>query len=1032
MKMKRLLAAAFSALLVGTMILTNVVIPASADTSQELTGLYDTDNYTVKSNGSYTYEFDENAKTATCTGGQTKALLNYATELTDLEASATIASNVPATGLIYAGIGLFVQKENFSTTNFNGSEYLVYINRSANSQNKLNLVVRVTEGGKNKKEFKTTYDITGDTSLKIAMNVAVQAKNLRIDLAYTDGTAIASGILYKLEELDSAAGVTGYRSGGVSLVANGKHVFGDLRVVNKGAAITLPSDGEDPGDEDNAYKDYDITTNNQQLIGLYSDKNWTPYTPKADLITFNKKAGTIAFTNTQNKAYLNYTKTMTNLDASIDIKSNASGLIYGGLSFRIQPDTYDNAAFGSDGYSVVLVRSSNVGFDNFQIIVRHGTSSSASYNLYTKKTGVLDKDRTDYTLTLAVSVKNRDLVITVYNGTQQLAAVSYDLKTAFPDYAYYPSGAVGILTNGNMTFSNISITNTGTSITLPTEEGEEDEKGYTSARESNRVTQAMAGSIVKLTDMEAGQPIAGNGVTAYAKDFDNYIYYSSSSAGLKIADNMLISDNGSTHRAFLDGVTVGGFHAELAVKICKEGTLRIGMAFRVQEIAKDAKTLGTNDMEGYAAVLYKTPGNTGDHARVVICVYKYGKIDGKYTYLGTVGSKASTVPLTGYSDNVADAAGQELVLSVNVTGSELTACYYNRNNPSLISETMVVDLKNATDVEKNYPSYGNIYYEKGQIGIQMTGQGMVTGFAVSEPITPSTEVTDLSYLSSYTVYSGSGGVAEKDGYITATSAGTKKIMVNNLTVNDFTTSLDMTIDDNGNLSTGVLFRITEVGNANDATNGWALIARRNYSTMGEKNPKRIDLVLYKWGYLGGQLSYLGEVGREVYQGTTTFLDGKEAGTELTLVIKVEGSALDATLYRTSDMTQNVTFSSNLKFAADKENGEAAYNESGAIGIFMNNCVSDPLTTGKIRNFRVDDGSGVKIASGASASGTLVGPSVSLLSAENKGSGSGVKNTQGKVPGTGDYVKENMISVGLATGLAGIVIVAGILAKRKRR
>ena len=469
------------------------------------------------------------------------------------------------------------------------------------------------------------------------------------------------------------------------------------------------------------------------------------------------------------------------------------------------------------------------------------------------------------------------------------------------------------------------------------------------------------------------------------------------------------------------------------MKICKDGTLRTGLAFRVQEISQETKTLGTNDMEGYAVVLYKTPGNTGDHARVVMCVYKYGKIKGTYTYLGTVGSKASTVPLTGYSKNVAAAAGQELVLSVNVVGNELTACYYNRNNPSLVSDTMVVDLKSTTDVEKNNPSYGNIYYERGQIGIQMTGQGIVTGFAVSEPVTPSTEVTDLSYLSSYTVYSNSAGAMEKDGYITATSAGTKKIMVNNLTVNDFTASVDMTIDDNGNLSTGILFRVTEVGNANDATNGWALVARRNYSTMGEKDPKRIDLVLYKWGYLGGQLAYLGEVAREVYKGTTTFLDGKEAGTELTLVVKVEGSALDATLYRTGDMTQNVTFSSNLKFAADKESDGAAYNESGAIGIFMNNCVSDPLTTGKIRNFHVDDGSGIMITSGATGATASVGPSVSTLETAATGTGSAVKNTgiKAAAPGTGDYGTGKILGVGFAAILAGIVIAAGIITKRKK-
>ena len=256
-------------------------------------------------------------------------------------------------------------------------------------------------------------------------------------------------------------------------------------------------------------------------------------------------------------------------------------------------------------------------------------------------------------------------------------------------------------------------------------------------------------------------------------------------------------------------------------------------------------------------------------------------------------------------------------------------------------------------------------------------------------------------------------------------------MVNNLTVSDFTSSLDMTIDENGNLSTGIFFRVTDAGNANDAANGWALVARRNYSSMGEKNPNRIDLVLYKWGYLGEKLSYLGEVAREVYQGEAALLNGKEAGTELTLVMKVEGSSIDATLYRTDDLTKNATFSSNLKFVADKETDIAAYNESGAIGIFMSNCVNDPLTTGKIRNFRVDDGSGVLVKTGSKASGALVGPTVSILKAGASKSADKKNVVKSAVPGTGDYGAESVLTAGLTAIFAGIVIAAEIIRKRRK-
>ena len=155
--------------------------------------------------------------------------------------------------------------------------------------------------------------------------------------------------------------------------------------------------------------------------------------------------------------------------------------------------------------------------------------------------------------------------------------------------------------------------------------------------------------------------------------------------------------------------------------------------------------------------------------------------------------------------------------------------------------------------------------------------------------------------------------------------------------------------------------LQEVGNGADAQTGWAIVVTRNYATNGETNPNRIDIVLFKWGYYNGKLSYLGEVSREVYKSGYSFVDGKMAGEELTFVVQVKGAAIDATLYQKSKPDNKpITFSTNLKFAGSKEKEDVAYFESGSIGLYLGNSVSDPVNYNQVRNFHIDDGSGVEV------------------------------------------------------------------------
>jgi len=529
---------------------------------------------------------------------------------------------------------------------------------------------------------------------------------------------------------------------------------------------------------------------------------------------------------------------------------------------------------------------------------------------------------------------------------------------------YYSTGKVGFYISNGYFINALE----GIVIKAATEIKDEDDDNKNPPATGRPAVDKSKGSAVKgdttsVKNVTAGNSAIADDLVSYAADWDNYTFYSSSTVNKLMATKEgIVSKTMGTKRAMLDGVTVSGFHSVVSMKVTQEGTMRSGIVFRVNDIEKgtlEDGSLPSNNLQGYAAVLYKTPGNTTSYARVVMCIYKYGIVDGEYMFLGTVASKSSEVPLTGFEKTEAAAAGQELVMDVNVIDDQITIYFYNKNKPELVSEKLIADLNNQTDVEGNTPSIKGIHYKKGGIGLTTTNQGIFTSFTVSEPNYPPTDVGDLSHLDSYTLY-GSGAMQEGE-YITSNSSGTKKLIVNNLTVTDFKASVDMTIDNNGNLKTGFLFRVNDVGNGPDDQTGWAIVVTRNYATNGETNPNRIDIVLFKWGYNNGKLSYLGEVSREVYKSGASFVDGKMAGEELTFVVSVTGAGIDATLYHKDDPTNKpVTYSTNLKFAGKSEKGDPAYYESGGIGLYLGNSVSDPVNYNRVRNFHIDDGSGVAV------------------------------------------------------------------------
>lgn len=662
------------------------------------------------------------------------------------------------------------------------------------------------------------------------------------------------------------------------------------------------------------------------------------------------------------------------------VKLNSQAETKTGIIFRAS--NIGDTANDMQGYALV-VDTTRIDYMRL-FIYKYGKKPNEANNDYLGRIGkILDVNNMDIAagkeFVLHLNVNGQNAQGYIYDKADpsiKSGILSVDLSSAtdqdYDNGLYYETGDIGYFIGTQKDYGDFLVNALDGLVINPAEDNIGDGGNDEGDRFSGGIaaTDDSRGSAVKGDYSSVGNVNASNAgisgktdLEAYAADFDNYTFYSSSATNRFILeDGCIVSKSAGAKRAMLDGVSVKGFHAAATMKVTDEGTMRSGIVFRINNIENGVKkdgTLAANDIEGYAAILYKTPGTTESYARVVMCVYKYGIVNGKYTYLGTVASKASDVPLKAFEKEQKAAAGQLITMDVNVIDDQLTMYFYNEANPELKSESLITELTSDTDVEKNTPSLKGVHYKSGAIGLTATDHAIFTKFTVGEPVYPSNEVGDLSDLDSYIVYG--SGVKQEGEYITSNSSGTKKVMVKNLTVKDFKASVDMTIDENGNLKSGFFFRTNDMANAADDQTGWAIIVTRNFSTNGETNPNRIDIVLFKWGYSKGKLSYLGEVSREVYKSGHSFVDGKMAGEELTFVVQVQGAGIDATLYKKDEPTKKpVTFSSNLKFAGSKEKDELAYYESGSIGLYLGNSVADPVNYNRLRNFRIDDGSGVLV------------------------------------------------------------------------
>lgn len=946
-----------TAVLTAVLILLSMTVPLCctvAAEAQPLTNLYNEDYYEFYGNSKRKTEFDTENKTISV-DGINKAMINYTDDMTDFEASVKMQCN--AKGATYAGFAFHLSSDDFKTHQFNTEGYSVIIknNSETNNYKDVKVIVRYVTAGtiKNGETVKTYSNVytAADPDRAFIFTLKVQGGSFTMKLTDANtGKGIFDGLSYPLDNRASKPDSGYYEKGNFAIISNGVHTFSDFSVISYGNMVNIPAEEGAGGN-----------TPENPLSGkfdLYAEDYFT--TEPDGYSTASANARAVLKSGSKDS-----------FSADLPLKLNASGEVKAGIVFRVS-----SVGVGTDnmqGYALIADTTKDSAIRLY--LYKYGPKTGSSANAYIGNvTSYLAVDEIAPTagkeLILHINVSDKKMQAYIYekNATEiksETLTGSLDATVKNSAVAYYDSGRVGVYIAAGY-YANISALQIKDS-----EKIEEDQGSVTGGiaavdTSSGSAVRGNTSSVSNVTASNISAPTVDK-LAEYAADFDNYTFYSSSTSNKFVrTDAGLTSLTTGAKRAILDGVTVKGFHSSVTMRIDSEGTLRAGIVFRVNDIEgslSEDKTLGSNDIQGYAAILYKTPGTTESHARVVLCIYKYGVKNGKHYYLGTVASKASTVPLEGFSKKIADAAGQQLTMDINLIGDDISAYFYNTADPSKRSETLVANLNNTTDIEKSTPSLSGVHYDSGAIGLTATDYVTFTSFTVGEPIYPSNKVGPLSELDSFTIYG--SGVTKEGDYFRANSSGTKKMIVNNLTVSDFKASVDMTIDSNGNLKAGFFFRVNNMGNGADDQEGFAAIVSRNYSTNGENNPNRIDIVVFKWGYLNGKLSYLGEVAREAYKSGASFVDGKMAGEELTFIISVSGSVFEATLCEKADPTNKpVTFSTNLKFAATKEKNGAAYFESGGVGLYLGNSVSDPVNNTKMRNFHIDDGSGVKVMSTA--------------------------------------------------------------------
>lgn len=473
-----------------------------------------------------------------------------------------------------------------------------------------------------------------------------------------------------------------------------------------------------------------------------------------------------------------------------------------------------------------------------------------------------------------------------------------------------------------------------------------------------------------------------NGLNA----IENYDLYSTDPADSFVEENGIISGRTAGRlKAIYKNLILDDFSCKLETELDENGNIAAGILFRVS--SADVGN-GQDEMIGYAVQLRHNTASTPN--RFDIVVYKFGRVDGNYKYMGEVHRKVNEGAEFIFA-GISSKPGTKLILDMVVAGDTATMSVSLKDDPTKTTGDAVADLKKVTKASGiEYDQY----YEQGSIGIYAGAfnpttpvttkilnlevsydDGVTTATTAPAATTTTGENTTtttttppvagdgkdyptsgtigaLDAIASYDLFAeGTGVIFEENGVFRSNSLGNKKAILKNSDFADFKAEFTTKIDENGNLKVGIPFRVIYADNGKDGLKGYMCVVQRIAS-----KPGRIDLIFYKYGELNGVVSYLGELGRSVNEGDESILAGLDnngAGQELVLNLTVEGKQAKASFYLKDQPSKvSKTLECWLNMKTSKETTLLGkYYERGAIGLYFGNERGTVIDT-MIYNFKV--------------------------------------------------------------------------------
>jgi|GEM_PF-6971777 len=383
------------------------------------------------------------------------------------------------------------------------------------------------------------------------------------------------------------------------------------------------------------------------------------------------------------------------------------------------------------------------------------------------------------------------------------------------------------------------------------------------------------------------------------------------------------------------------------ITLDENGKTFTGFIFR----AGNYKTDGYDSFEGYNCVVEKA----GDGNRIDIKVFKNGSklTNDDYTWLGIVGELADEGD-DGFIAKLADGGkNQTITMFLEVEDNTAKAYLQSTANPAVKTDTLTVDLTrpgSAGDTKGDY-------FSGGKTGIAMAFyKSAVENVSVTEYIAPFVPQVagPLNDLNSYTLYSSTENTfTQSSEAFTASGAGMKKALVNHLKADDFSASMTVKLDENGNISTGFIFREQYIGNGQDDLEGYICGVERIYNA---DNPGRLDFVIYKFGKKAGESAYswLGEVARFVDEGDGALLNGlgKANGAEIVFHVDLIEDRIHAFAAMKNDSSRiSSTMNTGIKKPAPFDTALKYYTEGG-FGIYAGG-IGETDITNVLSNVKVD-------------------------------------------------------------------------------